>query len=172
MTNTSRLEHCFTALKQQNRPALVRAALRALENGQTQAKTLEMVRQFREQNSTTPIVLMGYYNPIYCYGVERFLTDAAKAGVDGHRCQAPAQSAGQRFRVYLLRFRGGRDRRQCPHTRAAGKRRAPAARTHAATHCRRLWYSHRRTGCHHWPFQRRRGRGFCAGRLHRACQQR
>ncbi|GAA0701033.1 tryptophan synthase subunit alpha [Vreelandella titanicae] len=128
MTHTSRLEHCFAALKQQNRPALVsyltagdpdaetsrrllhglpkagvdiielgmpfsdpmadgpaiqKAALRALNNGQTQAKTLEMVRRFREEDSTTPIVLMGYYNPIYCYGVERFLTDAAKAGVDG-----------------------------------------------------------------------------------------
>ena len=64
-------------------PAIQKAALRALENGQTQAKTLEMVRRFREENSTTPIVLMGYYNPIYCYGVERFLTDAALAGVDG-----------------------------------------------------------------------------------------
>ena len=42
-----------------------------------------MVREFREQNGTTPIVLMGYYNPIYCYGVERFLSDAAQAGVDG-----------------------------------------------------------------------------------------
>ena len=128
MTHTSRLEHCFASLKQQNRPALVsyltagdpdaetsrrllhglpkagvdiielgmpfsdpmadgpaiqKAALRALNNGQTQAKTLEMVRRFREEDSTTPIVLMGYYNPIYCYGVERFLTDAAKAGVDG-----------------------------------------------------------------------------------------
>ncbi len=128
MTHTSRLEHCFAALKQQNRPALVsyltagdpdaetsrrllhglpkagvdiielgmpfsdpmadgpaiqKAALRALNNGQTQAKTLEMVRRFRAENSTTPIVLMGYYNPIFCYGVERFLTDAAKAGVDG-----------------------------------------------------------------------------------------
>lgn len=128
MHNTSRLEHCFAALKQQNRPALVsyltagdpdaetsrrllhglpaagvdvielgmpfsdpmadgpaiqKASLRALENGQTQTKTLEMVRRFREQNSTTPIVLMGYYNPIFCYGVERFLTDAARAGVDG-----------------------------------------------------------------------------------------
>lgn len=128
MNTTSRLEDCFAALKQQNRPALVsyltagdpdaetsrrllhglpkagvdiielgmpfsdpmadgpaiqKAALRALENGQTQAKTLEMVRRFRVENSTTPIVLMGYYNPIYCYGVERFLTDAAKAGVDG-----------------------------------------------------------------------------------------
>ncbi|WP_235039914.1 tryptophan synthase subunit alpha [Vreelandella profundi] len=64
-------------------PAIQKAALRALENGQTQTKTLEMVRRFREENSTTPIVLMGYYNPIYCYGVERFLTDAARAGVDG-----------------------------------------------------------------------------------------
>ncbi|QNU60625.1 tryptophan synthase subunit alpha [Vreelandella titanicae] len=64
-------------------PAIQKAALRALNNGQTQAKTLEMVRRFREEDSTTPIVLMGYYNPIYCYGVERFLTDAAKAGVDG-----------------------------------------------------------------------------------------
>ncbi|HDZ48349.1 hypothetical protein LCGC14_0034930 [marine sediment metagenome] len=64
-------------------PAIQKAALRALENGQTQAKTLEMVRRFREENSTTPIVLMGYYNPIFCYGVERFLTDAALAGVDG-----------------------------------------------------------------------------------------
>ncbi|PRY63502.1 tryptophan synthase alpha chain [Vreelandella songnenensis] len=64
-------------------PAIQKAALRALEGGQTQAKTLEMVRRFREENATTPIVLMGYYNPIFCYGVERFLTDAAKAGVDG-----------------------------------------------------------------------------------------
>lgn len=128
MKSTTRLDQCFSTLKQQNRPALVsyltagdpdaetsrrllhglpeagvdiielgmpfsdpmadgpaiqKAALRALENGQTQAKTLEMVRQFREQNRTTPIVLMGYYNPIFCYGVERFLTDAAGAGVDG-----------------------------------------------------------------------------------------
>ena len=64
-------------------PAIQKAALRALNNGQTQAKTLEMVRRFREDNTTTPIVLMGYYNPIYCYGVERFLADAAKAGIDG-----------------------------------------------------------------------------------------
>ncbi|QNI02259.1 tryptophan synthase subunit alpha [Halomonas sp. SH5A2] len=128
MTKSTRLEHCFNALKQQNRPALVsyltagdpdadtsrrllqglpaagvdiielgmpfsdpmadgpaiqKAAQRALKNGQTQAKTLEMVRRFREKDIATPIVLMGYYNPIYCYGVERFLTDAARAGVDG-----------------------------------------------------------------------------------------
>ncbi|WP_146873358.1 tryptophan synthase subunit alpha [Halovibrio variabilis] len=128
MNHSPRIEQCFAALKQQNRPALVsyltagdpdadtsrrllhglpsagvdiielgmpfsdpmadgpaiqKAALRALNNGQTQAKTLEMVRHFREENSTTPIVLMGYYNPIFCYGVERFLADAARAGVDG-----------------------------------------------------------------------------------------
>ncbi|XGA79521.1 tryptophan synthase subunit alpha [Halomonas sp. CH40] len=128
MPTISRLEQCFAALKQQDRPALVsyltagdpdpetshrlihglpaagvdiielgmpfsdpmadgpaiqKAALRALNNGQTQAKTLEMVRRFREANTTTPIVLMGYYNPIFCYGVERFLADAAKAGIDG-----------------------------------------------------------------------------------------
>ncbi|WP_096300913.1 tryptophan synthase subunit alpha [Halomonas sp. hl-4] len=128
MHNPTRLEHCFSTLKQQNRPALIsyltagdpdadtsrrllhglpaagvdiielgmpfsdpmadgpaiqKAAQRALNNGQTQAKTLEMVRTFREQDSTTPIVLMGYYNPIYRYGVERFLADAARAGVDG-----------------------------------------------------------------------------------------
>lgn len=128
MRNPTRLDHCFSTLKQQNRPALIsyltagdpdadtsrrllhglpaagvdiielgmpfsdpmadgpaiqKAAQRALNNGQTQAKTLEMVRHFREENSTTPIVLMGYYNPIYRYGVERFLTDAARAGVDG-----------------------------------------------------------------------------------------
>ncbi|MBZ5488082.1 tryptophan synthase subunit alpha [Halomonas aquamarina] len=64
-------------------PAIQKAALRALEGGQTQAKTLEMVRRFREEYATTPIVLMGYYNPIFCYGVERFLEDAAQAGVDG-----------------------------------------------------------------------------------------
>lgn len=64
-------------------PAIQKAALRALNNGQTQAKTLEMVRRFRQDNTTTPIVLMGYYNPIFCYGVERFLADAAEAGIDG-----------------------------------------------------------------------------------------
>ncbi|BBI72989.2 hypothetical protein HAALTHF_26000n [Vreelandella aquamarina] len=128
LQRTSRLDSCFTALKQKNRPALIsyltagdpdaktsrrllhglpEAGVDIIELGMPfsdpmadgpaiqksrparagkrpdQAKTLEMVRQFREQNSTTPIVLMGYYNPIYCYGVERFLTDAAKAGVDG-----------------------------------------------------------------------------------------
>ena len=64
-------------------PAIQAAGLRALKNGQTVVKTLAMVRTFRETDSTTPVVLMGYYNPIYIYGVERFLVDAKAAGVDG-----------------------------------------------------------------------------------------
>jgi len=59
------------------------ASQRALAGGHNSTKTLQMVREFRERNQDTLIVLMGYYNPIYCYGVERFLTDAAAAGVDG-----------------------------------------------------------------------------------------
>lgn len=64
-------------------PPIQAAGLRALKAGQTLPKTLDLVRSFRQQNDTTPIVLMGYYNPIYVYGVERFLLDAIKAGVDG-----------------------------------------------------------------------------------------
>ena len=64
-------------------PAIQMAGQRALENGQTLAKTLAMAKAFRETNADTPIVLMGYYNPIYIYGVDRFLTDAKAAGIDG-----------------------------------------------------------------------------------------
>ena len=64
-------------------PAIQAASLRALEGGQTMVKTLAMVRAFRRGDDTTPIVLMGYYNPIYSYGPERFLADAKAAGVDG-----------------------------------------------------------------------------------------
>ena len=64
-------------------PAIQASSLRALNSGQTMIKTLGMVADFRVSNSTTPIILMGYYNPIYSYGVEKFLTDAKKAGVDG-----------------------------------------------------------------------------------------
>ncbi|WP_454683746.1 tryptophan synthase subunit alpha [Ancylobacter moscoviensis] len=64
-------------------PAIQAAGLRALKAGQTLRKTLDMVRAFREGDATTPIVLMGYYNPIYIYGVDRFLVDAKSAGVDG-----------------------------------------------------------------------------------------
>lgn len=64
-------------------PAIQAASLRALQGGQTMVKTLAMVRAFRENDPDTPIVLMGYYNPIYVYGNERFIADAKAAGVDG-----------------------------------------------------------------------------------------
>src|SRR3954467_11549939 len=64
-------------------PAIQAGGLRALNAGQNMVKTLAMVRAFRKGDDTTPIVLMGYYNPIYIYGVERFLNDAKAAGVDG-----------------------------------------------------------------------------------------
>jgi tryptophan synthase alpha chain len=64
-------------------PSIQAAGLRALKAGGTMVRTLEVVRAFRAGNDRTPIVLMGYYNPIYVYGVERFLADAKAAGVDG-----------------------------------------------------------------------------------------
>jgi len=64
-------------------PAIQAGGLRALNAGQTMKKTLAMVRDFRKGDAMTPIVLMGYYNPIYVYGVARFLADAEAAGVDG-----------------------------------------------------------------------------------------
>jgi tryptophan synthase alpha chain len=64
-------------------PAIQAAGLRALKAKQTVAGTLDLVRRFRAENDSTPIVLMGYYNPIHTYGVDRFLEDAVTAGVDG-----------------------------------------------------------------------------------------
>jgi tryptophan synthase alpha chain len=64
-------------------PAIQMSSQRALAAGQTLKKTLDMVRAFRTADDSTPIVLMGYYNPIYIYGVDRFLRDAKSAGVDG-----------------------------------------------------------------------------------------
>jgi len=89
-------------------PAIQAAGLRALKAGQTLRKTLEMVRLFRDEDNETPIILMGYYNPFYAYGVDAFLADAKKAGVDGliivdlppeedgEMC-LPAQAAGVDF---------------------------------------------------------------------------
>ena len=89
-------------------PTIQLAGQRALEGGQTLAKTLDMVRRFREGDDTTPIVLMGYYNPIYARGVDQFLSDAKSAGVDGlivvdlppeedSELCIPAQAAGLNF---------------------------------------------------------------------------
>lgn len=64
-------------------PTIQHAGQRALAQGQTLAGTLQMVRDFRKGDTTTPIVLMGYYNPIYARGVDRFLAEAVEAGIDG-----------------------------------------------------------------------------------------
>ncbi|MBT1159141.1 tryptophan synthase subunit alpha [Aminobacter anthyllidis] len=64
-------------------PAIQAAGLRALKAGQTLAKTLQMAREFRAGDDETPIVMMGYYNPIYIYGVDRFLEEAVASGIDG-----------------------------------------------------------------------------------------
>jgi tryptophan synthase alpha chain len=89
-------------------PTIQLAGQRALDGGMTLDKVLDMVRAFRAVNTTTPIVMMGYYNPIYSRGVDRFLTDAVAAGIDGlivvdlppeedaELC-LPAQAAGLNF---------------------------------------------------------------------------
>ena len=89
-------------------PAIQLANIRALAGKQGMQQTLQMVREFRAGNQSTPLVLMGYYNPIFVYGVERFISDAKEAGVDGlsvvdlppehndELCE-PAQSAGMDF---------------------------------------------------------------------------
>lgn len=64
-------------------PAIQAAARRALLGGQTLAKTLALVEQFRADDPDTPLILMGYYNPIYIYGVDRFLEECLRVGVDG-----------------------------------------------------------------------------------------
>ena len=64
-------------------PAIQAAGIRAKSGGARVSKTLDMVRDFRNEDNATPIILMGYYNPIYIYGVEKFLADAYEAGVDG-----------------------------------------------------------------------------------------
>ncbi|NBR88977.1 MAG: tryptophan synthase subunit alpha [Rhodobacteraceae bacterium] len=89
-------------------PTIQLAGQRALEGGQTLQKTLEMVVEFRKSDATTPIVLMGYYNPIYSRGVDKFLADAKAAGIDGlivvdlppeedDELCIPAQAAGLNF---------------------------------------------------------------------------
>ncbi|MEI4487645.1 tryptophan synthase subunit alpha [Frigidibacter sp. MR17.14] len=89
-------------------PTIQLAGQRALEGGQTLAKTLDMVRAFRAGNDTTPIVMMGYYNPIYSHGVDAFVAEAKAAGIDGlivvdlppeedSELCLPAQAAGLNF---------------------------------------------------------------------------
>ncbi len=89
-------------------PTIQLAGGRSLDSGMTLIKTLEMAKKFRDHNNSTPIVIMGYYNPIYNHGVEQFLTDANSAGIDGlivvdlppeedEELCIPAQAAGINF---------------------------------------------------------------------------
>jgi len=89
-------------------PTIQLAGQRALEGGQTLEKTLQIARELRKEDDTTPIVMMGYYNPIYSRGVDRFLSDAKEAGIDGlivvdlppeedEELCIPAQKAGLNF---------------------------------------------------------------------------
>jgi tryptophan synthase alpha chain len=89
-------------------PTIQLAGQRALEGGMTLNRTLDLARTFRETDDTTPIVLMGYYNPIYSHGVDQFLKDAKEAGIDGlivvdlppeedSELCIPAQNAGLNF---------------------------------------------------------------------------
>jgi tryptophan synthase alpha chain len=64
-------------------PAIQAAGLRALKVGQDTVKTLDLIRRFRAEDADTPVILMGYFNPIFVYGVDRFLKDAKEAGIDG-----------------------------------------------------------------------------------------
>ncbi|MGH6956976.1 MAG: tryptophan synthase subunit alpha [Caulobacteraceae bacterium] len=76
-------------------PSIQRGAIRALQSGMTLAGTLGLVRRFREADAETPLVLMGYMNPLLAYGLERFAADAAKAGVDGAiLVDCPPEEAG------------------------------------------------------------------------------
>ena len=125
-------------------PAIQAGGLRALNAGQNMKKTLAMVRAFRKADDTTPIVLMGYYNPIYVYGVTRFLADAKAAGVDGlivvdlppeedEELCLPALNAG----LELHPARDAHHRRQA----AAG-----GAREHLGLRLLRLDHRHHRRG--------------------------
>ena len=89
-------------------PAIQKGNLRALKSKTTVSRTLEIIRSFRELDINTPIILMGYYNPIYSYGVEKFLSDALDSGCDGlivvdippeedEELCVPAHTAGMSF---------------------------------------------------------------------------
>ncbi|TIU88229.1 MAG: tryptophan synthase subunit alpha, partial [Mesorhizobium sp.] len=86
---TTRIDRRMAKLKAESRAALVTYFMSgdpdydALKGGQTLVKTLKMASEFRAADNETPIVLMGYYNPIYIYGVDRFLRDALASGIDG-----------------------------------------------------------------------------------------
>jgi len=111
-------------------PVIQAAGLRALKSGQTLRKTLALAADFRRHDDTTPIVLMGYYNPIYSYGVERFLADAKASGIDGliivdlppemdEELCVPAAKAGINF-IRMITSNASDDRLEMLVARASG----------------------------------------------------
>lgn len=111
-------------------PTIQRASERALEGGMTLARVLDLVRRFRETDATTPVVLMGYLNPIECMGYERFAERAVEAGVDGvltvdlppeesHDCHEAFARHGLE-QIYLLAPTSGEDRIRAICARASG----------------------------------------------------
>ena len=141
-------------------PAVQAAGLRALQAGQTMAKTLTQVREFRKADDATPIVLMGYYNPIYIYGVEKFLADAkvGRRRRPDHRGLAAggrrgALPAGAQGRSQLHSPRDADDRRQAP---------AGGAEEHVGLRLLRLDHRHHRRR----DARSRAGQG--GGRAHQA----
>ena len=87
-------------------PAIQQSSQRALKAGASLAKTLDMATAFRTQDDDTPLVLMGYYNPIYIYGVDKFLADAVAAGIDGLIIVDPSWKLISRSGVSRVRSRG------------------------------------------------------------------
>jgi tryptophan synthase alpha chain len=92
-------------------PAIQASSLRSLNNGNSMRDTLKMVSDFRKVDHKTPIILMGYFNPIYAYGTKKFVSDAANSGVDGFiivdlppeetEMREPVENAGLSF-IYLI----------------------------------------------------------------------
>ena len=149
-------------------PAIQAAGLRALKAGQTMIKTLALVRDFRKGDDATPIVLMGYYNPIYIYGVERFLADAKAAGVDGLIVVDLPPEEDEELCLPALQGRAELH----PPGDADHRRQAPAggAREHVGLRLLRLDHRHHRRGGARCRQGRRRGRAHQAP--HRSCRSR
>ena len=144
-------------------PAIQAAGLRALAAGQNMKKTLAAVREFRAGDDATPIVLMGYYNPIYVYGVERFLADAKS----GRRRRADRRrSAARGGRRIVPAGAAGRPQFHPPR-HADDRRQAAAGRAHQHVGLCLLRLDHR----HHRRRRARRRQGRRSGRAHQAPHQ-
>ena len=144
-------------------PAIQAGGLRALNAGQTMKKTLAMVRDFRKGDDITPIVLMGYYNPIYIYGVDKFLIDAKSAGVDGLIVvDLPPEEDEE---LCLPALKAGLELRPARHADHRRQPLAGGARQHFGLCLLRLDHRHHRLG------GARRRQGSCRGYADQAPHQ-